>query len=151
MDFQVGAEAPLTPNIEEHATALTALESAAQEIHKSLNSILDYQTHHRLVRTTHTFLDCLSSLNSFLPLSISFLCFHNSIMYSEKLKAENEQKIWTNAFCGGQLPKPLQFWLFQSRKFWYLGISSQIVHPVRHATDGCEQSNCRMEKGLNQH
>lgn len=50
MDFQVGAEAPLTPNIEEHATALTALESAAQEIHKSLNSILDYQTHHRLVR-----------------------------------------------------------------------------------------------------
>lgn len=49
MDFQVGSEAPLTPNIEEHATALTALESAAQEIHKSLNSILDYQTHHRLV------------------------------------------------------------------------------------------------------
>lgn len=49
MDFQVGEEAPLTPNIEAHATALTALESAAQEIHKSLNGILDYQTHHRLV------------------------------------------------------------------------------------------------------
>lgn len=50
MDFQVGDEAPLTPNIEEHATALTQLESSAQEIHKSLNTILDYQTHHRLVR-----------------------------------------------------------------------------------------------------
>lgn len=53
MDFQVGVEAPLTPNIEEHATALTQLESAAQEIHKSLNSILDYQTHHRLVWLAH--------------------------------------------------------------------------------------------------
>lgn len=49
MDFQVGEETPLIPNMEAHATALTALESAAQEIHKSLNSILDYQTHHRLV------------------------------------------------------------------------------------------------------
>lgn len=49
MDFQVGDENPLTPNIEDHATALTQLESAAQEIHKSLNAILDYQTHHRLV------------------------------------------------------------------------------------------------------
>jgi len=48
MDFQVGEETPLIPNMEAHATALTALESAAQEIHKSLNSILDYQTHHRL-------------------------------------------------------------------------------------------------------
>lgn len=50
MDFQVGGdENPLTPNIDEHATALTQLESSAQEIHKSLNAILDYQTHHRLV------------------------------------------------------------------------------------------------------
>lgn len=49
MDFQIGDENPLTPNIEDHATALTQLESSAQEIHKSLNSILDYQTHHRLV------------------------------------------------------------------------------------------------------
>lgn len=49
MDFQVGEENPLTPDIEAHATALTQLESSAQEIHKSLNAILDYQTHHRLV------------------------------------------------------------------------------------------------------
>jgi len=47
MDFQVGEDAPLF-NLEDHATALTQMESSAQEIHKSLNSILDYQTHHRL-------------------------------------------------------------------------------------------------------
>lgn len=47
MDFQVGDEQPL-PGIDEHATVLTQLETSAQEIHKSLNAILDYQTHHRL-------------------------------------------------------------------------------------------------------
>uniref|UniRef100_A0A182PKZ0 GOLD domain-containing protein n=1 Tax=Anopheles epiroticus TaxID=199890 RepID=A0A182PKZ0_9DIPT len=47
MDFQVGEEQPL-PGIEEHATVLTQLETSAQEIHKGLNAILDYQTHHRL-------------------------------------------------------------------------------------------------------
>lgn len=78
MDFQVGDENPLTPNIEDHATALTQLESSAQEIHKSLNSILDYQTHHRLVSdrcfnealyfTKHTsifILFCLNEMVSF--------------------------------------------------------------------------------------
>lgn len=47
MDFQVGDEQPL-PGIDEHATVLTQLETSSQEIHKSLNAILDYQTHHRL-------------------------------------------------------------------------------------------------------
>uniref|UniRef100_A0A182IX43 Uncharacterized protein n=1 Tax=Anopheles atroparvus TaxID=41427 RepID=A0A182IX43_ANOAO len=47
MDFQVGDEQPL-PGIEEHATVLTQLEVSAQEIHKGLNAILDFQTHHRL-------------------------------------------------------------------------------------------------------
>lgn len=47
MDFQVGDEQPL-PGIDEHSTVLTQLESSSQEIHKSLNAILDYQTHHRL-------------------------------------------------------------------------------------------------------
>ncbi|KAJ8967918.1 hypothetical protein NQ314_002577 [Rhamnusium bicolor] len=47
MDFQVGDEQPL-PGIGEHATVLTQLEASAQDIHKSLNTILDYQTHHRL-------------------------------------------------------------------------------------------------------
>ncbi|XP_058468235.1 transmembrane emp24 domain-containing protein 7 [Malaya genurostris] len=47
MDFQVGDEQAL-PGIDEHATVLTQLETSSQEIHKSLNAILDYQTHHRL-------------------------------------------------------------------------------------------------------
>lgn len=47
MDFQVGDEQPL-PGIDEHATVLTQLEASSQEIHKGLNAILDYQTHHRL-------------------------------------------------------------------------------------------------------
>nr|CAH7714518.1 unnamed protein product [Callosobruchus chinensis] len=47
MDFQVGDEPPL-PGIGDHVTVLTQLEASAQEIHKSLNTIIDYQTHHRL-------------------------------------------------------------------------------------------------------
>lgn len=47
MDFQVGDEAPLA-NLEDHHTAMTQMETSATEIHKSLNNILDYQTHHRL-------------------------------------------------------------------------------------------------------
>ncbi|XP_022919355.1 transmembrane emp24 domain-containing protein 7 [Onthophagus taurus] len=47
MDFQVGEEAPL-PGIGEHVTVMTQMESSAQEVHKSLNTIVDFQTHHRL-------------------------------------------------------------------------------------------------------
>ncbi|CAB0028710.1 unnamed protein product [Trichogramma brassicae] len=73
IDFQVGDELPL-PGLGEHVTVMTQvklifiihtvlfcislilmkniacfqMESSAQEIHKNLNSILDYQTHHRL-------------------------------------------------------------------------------------------------------
>nr|CAD7453570.1 unnamed protein product [Timema tahoe] len=47
MDFQVGDEQPL-PGLGEHVTVMTQMESSAQELHKSLNSIIDYQTHHRL-------------------------------------------------------------------------------------------------------
>ncbi|XP_046734625.1 transmembrane emp24 domain-containing protein 7-like [Diprion similis] len=47
MDFQVGDELPL-PGLGEHVTVMTQMESSAQEVHKNLNSILDYQTHHRL-------------------------------------------------------------------------------------------------------
>ncbi|XP_018320445.1 transmembrane emp24 domain-containing protein 3 [Agrilus planipennis] len=46
-DFQVGDEQPL-PGIGEHVTVMTQLETSAQEIHKSLNTIIDFQTHHRL-------------------------------------------------------------------------------------------------------
>lgn len=47
MDFQVGDELPL-PGVGEHVTVMTQMESSAQEIHKNLISVLDYQTHHRL-------------------------------------------------------------------------------------------------------
>ncbi|KAG5684892.1 hypothetical protein PVAND_014102 [Polypedilum vanderplanki] len=47
MDFSLSDENPL-PGVDEHATVLTQMESTAQEIHKSLNAILDFQTHHRL-------------------------------------------------------------------------------------------------------
>jgi len=47
MDFQVGDELPL-PGLGEHVTVMTQMESSAQEVHKNLISILDYQTHHRL-------------------------------------------------------------------------------------------------------
>merc|ERR1711993_211305 len=40
VDFQVGDG--------EHLTAMTQLETSAQEVHENLNSIIDYQTHHRL-------------------------------------------------------------------------------------------------------
>jgi len=50
MDFQVGDEAPL-PGIGEHLTAMTQLETSAQEVHENLNGIIDYQTHHRLRET----------------------------------------------------------------------------------------------------
>lgn len=50
MDFQVGDEAPL-PGLGEHLTAMTQLETSAQEVHENLNSIIDYQTHHRLRET----------------------------------------------------------------------------------------------------
>lgn len=47
MDFQVGDEQPL-PGVGEHATVMTQMESSAQEIHKHLTTIGEYQTHHRL-------------------------------------------------------------------------------------------------------
>lgn len=50
VDFQVGDEDPL-PGIGEHLTAMTQLETSAQEVHENLNSIIDYQTHHRLRET----------------------------------------------------------------------------------------------------
>lgn len=50
MDFQVGDEEPL-PGVGEHSTAMTQLETSAQEVHENLNNIIDYQTHHRLRET----------------------------------------------------------------------------------------------------
>lgn len=47
MDFRVGDELPLG-GIGERVTVMTQMESSVQEVHKHLNSIIDYQTHHRL-------------------------------------------------------------------------------------------------------
>lgn len=44
MDFRVGDQLP----VGEHVTVMTQMESSAEEVHKHLSSILDYQTHHRL-------------------------------------------------------------------------------------------------------
>uniref|UniRef100_A0A182VT41 GOLD domain-containing protein n=1 Tax=Anopheles minimus TaxID=112268 RepID=A0A182VT41_9DIPT len=46
-NLQVGEEHPL-PGMENHATVLTQMETVTKNIHKDLNSILDYQTHPRL-------------------------------------------------------------------------------------------------------
>lgn len=49
-DLQVGDEQPL-PGVGEHVTVMTQMESSAQDIHKALNNIIDFQTHHRLRET----------------------------------------------------------------------------------------------------
>lgn len=43
MDFSLSDESNPLPGVDEHATVLTQMELTAQEIHKSLNAILDYQ------------------------------------------------------------------------------------------------------------
>jgi len=50
IDFQVGDEDPL-PGLEDHTGPLTQMESSAQEVHENLNTVIDYQTHHRLRET----------------------------------------------------------------------------------------------------
>ncbi|XP_076336854.1 transmembrane emp24 domain-containing protein 7-like [Tachypleus tridentatus] len=47
MDFQVGEEKPL-PGVGEHLSAMTKMESSSVQVHENLNTIIDYQTHHRL-------------------------------------------------------------------------------------------------------
>lgn len=47
MDLQIGDEKPL-PGLGDHATAMTQMESSSAQIHENLNTIVDYQTHHRL-------------------------------------------------------------------------------------------------------
>lgn len=98
MDFQVGDETPLTPDIDAHATALTQLESSAQEIHKSLNAILDYQTHHRLVSFCNHFFffnyykyeKQTSKYSIIIMFLFFFFCRFSN--FSVKLKVVNEPK-----------------------------------------------------------
>ncbi|XP_054162817.1 transmembrane emp24 domain-containing protein 7-like [Oppia nitens] len=46
-DFQVGEE-PALPGTQEHMTAMTKMEQSSANIHESLNSVIDAQTHYRL-------------------------------------------------------------------------------------------------------
>jgi len=50
VDFQVGDEDDglKGTGFENHLTAMTMMESAAQDIHENMRSVVDYQTHHRL-------------------------------------------------------------------------------------------------------
>lgn len=47
MNFQVGEEKPL-PGVNEHYSAMTKMESSSDAAHNNLNTIMEYQTHHRL-------------------------------------------------------------------------------------------------------
>lgn len=50
IDFQVGDEQPL-PGLESHMEPLTQMETSAREVHENLNTVIDFQTHHRLKET----------------------------------------------------------------------------------------------------
>jgi len=50
IDFQVGDELPL-PGLEGQSEPLTQMETSAREVHDNLNSVIDFQTHHRLRET----------------------------------------------------------------------------------------------------
>jgi hypothetical protein len=50
IDFQVGDELPL-PGLENQLEPLTQMETSAREVHENLNSVIDFQTHHRLSET----------------------------------------------------------------------------------------------------
>lgn len=48
-DFQVGEEKPLVEgDNQQHATAMTMMETSAVNLHEDLKTVIDYQTHHRL-------------------------------------------------------------------------------------------------------
>lgn len=47
LDFEVGDEKPL-PGLENHPT-LTKVETSSENMHEHLKTIVDYQTHHRLM------------------------------------------------------------------------------------------------------
>lgn len=51
MDLAVGEEKQL-PIIDEHITVMTQMEASSHEIHRKMNQIIDFQTHHRLREAT---------------------------------------------------------------------------------------------------
>ncbi|GAB6020198.1 hypothetical protein CHUAL_002919 [Chamberlinius hualienensis] len=51
MDFQAGEEDDVLPGINNQITAMTQMETSSAAVHENLNTVLDYQTHHRLRET----------------------------------------------------------------------------------------------------
>lgn len=49
MSFVAGDKNPLYKTIQEHDTVMTLMESTAEEIHDTLEDIINGQTHYRLV------------------------------------------------------------------------------------------------------
>lgn len=49
MSFLAGNENPLFKGSEEHDTVMTFMETTADEMHDTLNEIINGQTHYRLV------------------------------------------------------------------------------------------------------
>ncbi|KAK6185259.1 hypothetical protein SNE40_007529 [Patella caerulea] len=47
-DLEVGDEKPLVEGMTSHDTAMTLMETSAQNTHEDLKTVLDYQTHFRL-------------------------------------------------------------------------------------------------------
>jgi len=52
LDWMIGDEKPLLPNMNKHISAMSYLESSAEGIHDRLKRIDDLQTHHRLREAT---------------------------------------------------------------------------------------------------
>lgn len=90
MDFAVGDDAPLV-SLEEHHTAITKMESSAENLHKSLKHILDYQTHHRLREAQGMFIKEIYELQKSLFHLIHFVFFIKGRKRAEDI---NERVLW---------------------------------------------------------
>lgn len=67
MSFEAGNEHPALKGIDEHYKVMTFMETTSDEMHNSLNDVIEGQTHYRLVRFFGKFLvrvlsnDCVFS------------------------------------------------------------------------------------------
>lgn len=49
MSFEAGEENQLFKGVQEHSTVMTFMEATSDEIHDTLNDVINGQTHYRLV------------------------------------------------------------------------------------------------------
>lgn len=49
MSFEAGNEHPMLKGIDEHYKVMTFMEATSDEMHNSLNDVINGQTHYRLV------------------------------------------------------------------------------------------------------